>query len=193
VYGAVEWDGTNLHVNPKAIELQLAAMQQQPKVATTGATVALRRMQVTIGKPVGDRIPFQVAYLAEQQSGVQWLPFAQDVQRLFFDIPSQKLGVAFDMHAVLFDDGVLQVKNGQVVKGRPTFTIAGIGTFATVGEVTAADQGDHWDVTVMLKPITILDPKATFHVASGKVVELGDDFVKRNNLTVVLKHSKTNI
>ena len=141
---------------------------------------------------MGTQIPVEVRYLAEQQQGARWVPCAQDMQSLLFDIPSKQLRVAgIGMHSVLFDGGVLQVKNGQVVKARETFTMAGIGTFQVAGDIALRDRGEYWEVTVTLKPLNILDRKATFQVDGGQWVELGSEEVKRHALTVMLKHSKT--
>ena len=173
----------------------ITQMQQQPRVASNGITVALRRMQVTIGKAIGTQIPVEVRYLAEQQRGAQWMPCAQDVQSLLFDttsrVPREALSMAGDMHAELFGGGVLQVKDGQVVKARDTFTMAGIGTFQVVDPVDTNDKGDYWNVTVTLKPLNILDRKATFQVDGGAWVELGSATVKDEGITVTLKRSKT--
>lgn len=192
ILAALHWDGATLTKKIDVLNAYITQMQQHPRTASNGAQVALRRMQVTIGKPMGTQIPVEVKYLAEQQQGAQWVPCAQDVQSLLFDIPSKQLRVAgIGMHAVLFDGGVLQVKNGQVVKARDTFTMAGIGTFQIVGDIAPRDRGEYWEVTVTLKPLNILDRKATFQVDGGQWVELGSEEVKRHALTVTLKHSKT--
>ncbi len=192
ILAALHWDGTTLTKDARVLNACITQMQQHPKVASNGATVALRRMQVTIGKAIGTQIPVEVRYLAEQQRGAQWLPCAQDVQSLLFDIPSKQLRVAgIGMHAVLFDGGVLQVKNGQVVKARETFTMAGIGTFQIEDLNRLPSDDDHYVVKVRLKLLNILDRKATFQVDGGKWHELGSAEVKRDGITTTLKHQKS--
>ena len=187
----VHWDGNSLTQNIALVHERLVALQQRAQVASNGARVALRRMEVRIGKPMGTQIQVEVGYLAEQQQGLRWERRAQDVQSLLFDIPTQQLRVAgIGLHAVLFDGGVLQVKNGQVVIERSTFTMAGIGTFE-VTDLILDDKGDHWAVTVMLKPLNILKRDAIFQVDGGKWVELGSAEVKRDGITTTLKHQKS--
>ncbi len=191
VHGGLHWDGTKLTKDAAGLQAAFAKLQGHPRLTTTGASVALRRMHVTIGQPMGTQIPVEVRYLAEQHQGVRWVPCQQDVQSLLFDIPSQQLRVAgIGMHAVLFDGGVLQEQNGRVVRARETFTMAGIGTFQVVDPVDTLDKGTYWAVTVTLKPINILDGKATFRVDGGKWHELGSKHVKDDGITVTLKHSK---
>ena len=191
ILDALHWDGTTLTKNVSVLNVYVAAMQQRPKIASNGARVALRRMEIRIGKPMGTQILVEVGYLAEQQQGLRWERRAQDVQSLLFDIPSKQLRVAgISMHAVLFDDGVLQMKNGQVVVARKTFTMAGIGTFQVVDPVNAVEKGDHWAVKVKLKPLNILKRDAIFQVAGGDWHELGSAKVKSDGITVTLKHSK---
>ena len=94
------------------------------------------------------------------------------------------------MHAVLFDGGVLQVKNGSVVKARETFTMAGIGTFE-VKDFKSVSFADHWALTVILRPLSIQNPKAIFHVDGGEWHELGSAFVTSYGITTTLKHQKS--
>jgi hypothetical protein len=195
ILAALHWDGATLTKKIDVLNAYITQMQQHPQTASNGAQVALRRMQVTIGKPMGTQVPVEVKYLAEQQQGAQWVPCAQDAQSMLFDtlvdIPSKRLSQAGDLHAELFGGGVLQVKNGNVVAARKTFTIAGAGTFEVVGKIKTTDKGDHWKVTVTLMPLDILNRKIKFHVDGGQWVELGSSVAKDRGLTMTLKHSKT--
>ncbi|HPH66343.1 MAG TPA: hypothetical protein PLF40_11380 [Kofleriaceae bacterium] len=195
ILAALHWDGAALTKKIDVLNAYITQMQQHPRTASNGAQVALRRMQVTIGKPMGTQIPVEAKYLAEQQQGAQWVPCAQDAQSMLYDTTSSAsdspLSMFGDMHAELFDSGVLQVKNGNVVVARKTFTIAGAGTFELVGKIKTTDRGDHWKVTVTLKPLDILDRKIKFHVDGGQWVELGSSVAKDRGLTMTLKHSKT--
>ncbi len=194
ILAALHWDGTTLTKDARVLNTYITQMQQQPRVASNGITVALRRMQVTIGKAIGTQIPVEVRYLAEQQQGAQWIPCTQDAQSLLFDttshVPGEALSMAGDMHAELFGGGVLQVKNGTIVVARKTFTITGAGTFQ-VADLNPDDKGDYWNVTVNLQLITIFNRKIKFHVDGGKWVELGLVDAKKG-ISVTLKHSKGN-
>lgn len=195
VVQVVQWRGGQLRVNQETLRAFRAMLQDGPRLSSTGAHVMLRDLKVTIGRPMGAQIPFEITYVAEARyEGGAWSPKAQDAQSLLFDVPTQRAHEVGSWHAVLFDDDAregpaLQVKNGTVVRRRREVDVPGVGVFGIVEDPKLKDGGDHYDVTVMLKPLVIEDRTATVPL-NGEMVKLVDPRVKTQGFNVLLKHNK---
>jgi hypothetical protein len=127
----VSWDGRALRPS-RAFDTFVAKIKAAPRVETTstGETIYLRSVTLTVGAPDGGKVPYTFeyfAYRAVDRGGFERV--AQHPQTFVFDpADGQTRRVTGDLDAAL--RGVIRVVNGEAVSDTTELRVDGVGAFA---------------------------------------------------------------